>query len=1046
MNKSRSEFSSRNKSFNSNGSKTKQKHGKYWKKNKASITSASSTPPGLAKTKNINKNDYTPNGVGGQSKQQTDNSKSKKKKNPAVIVENGKPFEKSNVNGKIKKNKKSSNVQNCIDIANPDHSQKHSPKKATSKRKSQQDIAGIKKPKLPRSESDSDAEDYIDRFFHDVTVDTEELPEETSSTGEDLSSESDSEENVGDDGMPFEELLKYYGHYLDKKVTGTGPSKTKKVGKVNCSKNPKSAFTNGWIEEDNDVGLVYEDSDDGQDDQCKALVPVDDSLETSDDDFDYRPSDSAGEEDEEDDDDYEELSDELEDDSLSEEYSDCEGYSFEADDHFVSDSDDYDSEDDDEDDEFSSLDDDDEEEEDQSYWDDSYNSEDDEDYEPSEDDDDLFIGRGTARIYEIDDNNVSFNSDIDSAQIVELPLEGRKYSVTTSATESQSDNEADNNGDLCPELVPIYDTHGRLIENTDMLNVESKHQVKSPKKSNNCELASDPCSSQLEGMQSDDDDQAFASEAAISGQLNTNDNASRDFRFYDSIDMRMSLILLKNPIYFSGSLTVQPLIGSVEVMGYHLKRGECRSAFAARGFNSLNLTPYPAGTDFTKQNMDEVQQRLATHFLNADLKEIAEILDPAESVLVLLQADCNNQRIEVVEKYLPEEVIFPKVELLKRGEFFTTEYLLNAEFYTEHVFKSTALYTNDPQWDNIEIGQNSKILVMGGKTSGKSTLCQTLINKSIASFKKVVLIDLDIGQPIQHVPESISVTVVNRPLLGVATFDPIAPEKCWLFGSLDVVSSPIFYVQNVRRLVRYCQEHKAELANIPWIVNTMGYVTGFGEELMAAVIRMLNPTDVVEIRNENKSLPIPNFQNTLNSSFISQYNFKVLQAEMQDFCQRKTVNYRHHLLNVCYSQKGFTLNAPKRRNLMLLSHLANILNDSSSEWFNEVRPFCAPLSKLQVLITRDDQTVADDQLPSVLNATLVYLCRKTDNNLYECLGIGIVRGVDKNNNVYLLQSLSPELLAEVTVLAICSSSLPNTIFLQQSARVQGSIPYVYNVV
>ncbi|XP_058832500.1 polynucleotide 5'-hydroxyl-kinase NOL9 [Topomyia yanbarensis] len=1058
MNKSRREFSSRSKSFNSNANKKTQKHAKSWDNKKAQPFPASSMSPGLGKKKNAYKDEHISNGFERQNKSKIVTIPAPKpvpKKVSSVIVENGKASVKATSNEKFKA--KNENSSNSYAKVNSNHSKNSNSEKATAKRKNERDVVGVKKRKLPKSESDSDAEDYIDKFFQDVVMGAEDVQDESSSSEEDLTSESDSnssKDSEEDDGLPFEKLLEYYGSYQDKKQRDISKRIPQKVGKVKshaakgCS---KSSSHNGWIEEDNDVGLIYHDSDDDRDDTCKALVPVDDSLETSEDDVDFLP-DEFGEEEGDDISDEEDVLSELEDDSLDEEFSSGEDSSSMGDDYFVSDSEDYDSE---EDEELSILD----EEEDESYWDDSYDSEDDEDYEPSEEDDDLFIGRGSARIYEIDDNNVSFNSDIDSAQIVEIPSDdGRKYSVPTSASESQSD---DDEIELCPELVPIYDTHGRLIDNAGMLERKHKKREKSPKASNECKpvaVRSPQASKQLEQMECDDASQSSHKEyCSQSSSPRIGDTASTEscpigdeftvptnYRFYDSIDMRMSLALLKDTIFFSGSLTVQPLIGGLEVMGYYLKQGEIRSAFAARGFHSLNLSPHPAGMDFSKQSMAEVLQRLEKHFLDADLKDAAKNFNPAESVLVLLQSDCNNQRIEVVGKYLPEEVIFPKVELLKKSQFFTTEYLLNAEFYSEHVDKSTALFKSDPQWDNIVVRQNSKIVVMGGKGAGKSTLCQYLINKSVATFKKVVLIDLDIGQPIQHVPETISVTIVNRPLLGLTTFDPITPAKCWLFGSLDVVSSPIFYIQNVRRLVQYCHQHKTELANIPWIVNTMGYVTGFGEELMAAILRMLSPTDVVQLVCTNKSLPIPNFQNTLSSDFLNQYNFNILQSEVQEFCQRK-LNFRHHEVNVCYSRKGFTLNAPKRRSVMLLSHLANILNDSSSEWFNEVKPFCAPLGKLQILITREDQTVTEEQLPSVLNATLVYLCRKTDVNLYECLGIGIVRGVDKNNNVYLLQSLPPEELAEVTVLAICSSSLPNAIFLRQSARVQGSIPYVYNV-
>lgn len=912
-----------------------------------------------------------------------------------------------------------------------------------------------KQKKHSSPESDSDADDYIDQFFGDISDDDAQVPAEESSAEDDLSEseDSESEEDLEEEStMSLEQLVDYYGHRRDAE---------QKTGKKRKQSHPSKGNNAGeWVEEDNDVELVYKDSDDEQGgNSSRALVPAGDVRNVEYDEEDDEEDLSSGDDEEDDDEPFDleaylrgendfgeesDSSDEEEDldgsdytdsDSFEEDSEDASGEDqSDLDDHEFSS--DYDSDEDDD-----SLEEDDEEEF-PSYWDESYDSEDDEDY-VAEGVDDLYICRGMARVYNIDDNEVTFNSDVETAQIVELPVEDRRSrSVGSSETESHED--AGNDGE-CPILVPIYDASGNIIdspEKLEELKINHAHGEKKQKSRTSSVLIEMPANHKetCNEAETPELDQQDKMEEDVEQQ----NGATEMYRFYDAIDMRLSLLILKETLYFSGHLTIQPLIGGLEVMGYNLSPGECRSAFAVRGFHSLNLTPRVQATPSSKDAMGKVMTRLEKHFHEADLKEIVNTFDSSDSVLVLLQADCNNKRIDTVDKYLSEDFLFPKVEYLKKGTFFRTEYLLNVEFYLEHVDKSTSLYRPDPEWAKIVAKNNSKILVMGGKGSGKSTLCQYLINKNVEKFKKVVLIDLDIGQPIQHIPETISITIIDRPLLGVATFNPIPPVKSWLFGSLDIVSSLIFYTQNVHQLVRYCEQHKSELANIPWIINTMGYATDFGEELMSTILRMLAPTDVIQLVSTNKLLAIPNFQNRFTSEFINQYNYNILRSEVKEYLQRKA-SFKHYELNVCYPKKGFSLNAPKRRNLMLLAHLADILQDSSSEWFNEVKPFCAPLNQLQVLITREDQTLGDDQLPSVLNATLVYLCRKDDAGLYECLGIGIVRGVDKNNNVYLLQSLPEARLAQVNVLAICSSSLPNAVFLRQSTRIQGTIPYVYNI-
>ncbi|XP_055535914.1 polynucleotide 5'-hydroxyl-kinase NOL9 isoform X2 [Wyeomyia smithii] len=1050
MNKKRREFSSRGKSFNSNsntGANKNLNHSDKWMKkspkgtmqHESTLSKGIHRKPQKAVIKSVN---HLENGFAAAKKPQLQKHRptnaSEYPIKPSTVSQPNEEKVVRNLNDAKKKVQKPE--QKSTDLKEP-----------VGKRKKQQNTAAPKKLKKthpPLSESDSDAEDYIDKFFSDLSADDQGDSQLSSSSteNEETSSEKNSTETGSSSSEPdhsnemsLEKLLNFYGNFQDNQAKPSSSTKSptaqrpKKSIKTEKRKNKlKTPGTNQWVEEDNDVSLVYRDSDSDQASPSKALVPVGDTLQdTSDDDNDFVPEEES--EDEEEDvtseDEMVEDDSETNEDSLSSEYSSCKyessDYDSDEDESSLSEGENYD-------DEYSS------------YWDNSYDSEDDGDYIPSEDEDDLYIGRGTARIYEIDDNNVSFNSDIETAQIVELPSDGdRKRSVTTSATDSQSDEEE---SELCPDLVPIYDEHGRLIDNTEM---QHSKKTCSPSKKNN--IATDSAQDNCDANDADGVELSPNMED-IAESLSQQESDPRldvaklpNFQFYDSIDMRMSLVVLKSTLFFSGHLTVQPLVGGLEIMGYTLKSGESRTAFAARGFHCLNLTPLPKSDGYNTKTLNDLLQRLEKHFLDADLKILSETFDPSNSVLALLQSDCNNRRVEVIDKYMPEETLFPKVEFLKRGVFYTTEYLLNAEFLTEHVEKCTTLFKSEPEWEKIPLKQSSRIVVIGGKGAGKSTLCQYLVNQAIGKFKKAVLIDLDIGQPIQHIPETMSVTIVTQPLLGVAHFNPVAPRKSWLFGSLDVVSSPIFYIQNVRQLIRYCHQHRDDFANIPWIVNTMGYSTGFGDELMAAIIRMLSPSDVVQLVSTKKSLSIPNFQNAFTSDHINQYSFNILLSEVQEFCKGK-MSFRHCQLDVSYPRRGFSLNAPKRRNLMLLAHLANILNDCSSEWFNEVRPFCAPLDRLQVLITREDQSLAEQQLPAVLNATLVYLCRKTDvGSLYECLGVGIVRGVDKNNHVFLLQSLPPEQLAEITVLAICSSSLPNAIFLRQSTRIQGSIPYVFNV-
>lgn len=54
----------------------------------------------------------------------------------------------------------------------------------------------------------------------------------------------------------------------------------------------------------------------------------------------------------------------------------------------------------------------------------------------------------------------------------------------------------------------------------------------------------------------------------------------------------------------------------------------------------------------------------------------------------------------------------------------------------------------------------------GYKNSGKSTMMRYLINKCLKKWKKILVLDLDIGQSEFTLPGCVSVFIIDSPLLG----------------------------------------------------------------------------------------------------------------------------------------------------------------------------------------------------------------------------------------------------------------------------------------
>nr|XP_040225413.2 polynucleotide 5'-hydroxyl-kinase NOL9 [Anopheles coluzzii]XP_049462884.1 polynucleotide 5'-hydroxyl-kinase NOL9 [Anopheles coluzzii] len=635
---------------------------------------------------------------------------------------------------------------------------------------------------------------------------------------------------------------------------------------------------------------------------------------------------------------------------------------------------------------------------------------DDEDYEPPEGDDTVYIPRGAAVLRDLDDDSiVHFDASGKYAQIVELPAD---YGMEKEGSDlDQSDKQGEG------------EQKERKSENV----VQEEAEVVD------------------DGAESD---RSCSPLLEISPKPTT-------YTFYDAVDLRMSLVVLKAPLYIHGHLSVQALFGKVDIFGYQLDMAEKRTVFASGGYNALNLTPLPSPDTYSTATFERILNKLSRHFVEADMRELVREFNPADSALVLLRADSfdANDTVPMVCRLLPEFDLFPTALTLNQtsSPFRTTETLLEvAMFVPSQPTARSAVpqFQPNPVWDTVPVSANSRLMVVGGKSSGKSTLCQYLINRYIKQFGRVLLLDLDIGQPLLFVPETLSVSVLEEPILGVGCFANVQPRQCKLFGSLNVVSSPLVYVQNVRSLVQYCNEDPA-LQDIPWIINTMGYVVGFGKELTMAIVRLLQPTDLIQLsfpKNGKKSstpfLKPENYANQLTAELVNGFNFNILREEVQ--LQSAPANYRFHPIDVVYEPNKTSFLPPKRRTIAMMAQLARILSDTA-ETFTDVKPHMAHLDDLSIISTGEDCT-SKEMMKRALNGTLVYLCEKLAADQYNCFGVGIVRSVDeKENNVYLLHSLSSEQLAKTNVLAMGSTSLPSQVYLHCSPKIEGTIPYLQNM-
>uniref|UniRef100_A0A182P821 Polynucleotide 5'-hydroxyl-kinase NOL9 n=1 Tax=Anopheles epiroticus TaxID=199890 RepID=A0A182P821_9DIPT len=675
---------------------------------------------------------------------------------------------------------------------------------------------------------------------------------------------------------------------------------------------------------------------------------------------------------------------------------------------------------------------------------------DDEDYEPDskERDDTVYIPRGAAVMHDLDDDSIFpfHESRKNFTHIVELPAD---YCNDPEESEPEEPGKLDEKKMEAEEQVIGDKKDVEKMADEEKTGKEKSDEEKADKeKSDENTMDEENANDKVDAKEELDGEESDGSCPTLV-EICTK---STLYRFYDSIDLRMSLVVLKAPLYVYGHLSVQALFGKVDILGYQLDMAETRTVYASAGYNAINLSPLPSPDSYSKATFERILNKLKRHFKESDIQELMGGFNPVDSALVLLRADsfAENNTVPMVCKQLPDFELFPTTLTINQStsSFRTTEALLEVSLFepTQPNAKNPVpQFQPNPAWDAVELNRTSRLIVVGGKNSGKSTLCQFLLNRYIKQFGRVLLLDLDIGQPLLFVPETLSVSVVENPILGVGCFANVQPRKCQLFGSLNVVSSPLVYIQNVRTLVQYCNENP-ELKDMPWIINAMGYVVGFGEELTMAVLRLVQPTDLVQLtypKGVNKTysfVKADNYANQLTAAFVNGYRFNILLEEVQR--DAPPASFRFYPFDVVYQPSRTSFLPPKRRTIAIMARLASILG-GSAETFTDVKPHVANLDDLSIISTSDDAN-SKEMMKRALNASLVYLCEKLDNGQYNCFGVGIVRSVDENN-VYLLHSLAQEQLAKTNVLALGNTSLPHQVYLQCSPKIEGTIPYLQNM-
>ncbi|XP_014289254.1 polynucleotide 5'-hydroxyl-kinase NOL9 [Halyomorpha halys] len=399
---------------------------------------------------------------------------------------------------------------------------------------------------------------------------------------------------------------------------------------------------------------------------------------------------------------------------------------------------------------------------------------------------------------------------------------------------------------------------------------------------------------------------------------------------YFEIDLERMLLTLKHPatLYFTGSFYVECLCGAVDVHGYTLKPN-CGPYLVVSGFGQSAMC-FSSIAD-REIGIDEVELELTERKILKPLQDQFSQIFSATCVLILSKTDDRDVPIRNVfklEKFqcfeIPRSTSFSYFEKLENWLGCMFDFNSGCRIPQKMKFDESLrnLAGDCFHWED------PRVIICGGKGVGKSTSLQYLVNRMFEKWSGVVVIDFDIGQPEFSIPGCISVTLVQKPILCPYFNNMCEPLRSIVVGHINLDMCLTKYFAAVEELHRYCSLNE-DILRFPWIINTMGYIKGFGLPVIAKINFLFNPTHILQINSSTE--PSLNVLPLTPKNVHEMLEFSILHNSFPLFDNDFRIADNYSLISLPAQKLKNAVFIPPRvsREIRVISYM--ILNGLSSE-------------------------------------------------------------------------------------------------------------------
>ncbi|KAM6928562.1 polynucleotide 5'-hydroxyl-kinase NOL9 isoform 1-T3 [Lycodopsis pacificus] len=523
------------------------------------------------------------------------------------------------------------------------------------------------------------------------------------------------------------------------------------------------------------------------------------------------------------------------------------------------------------------------------------------------------------------------------------------------------------------------------------------------------------------------------------------------------------LVMQKNQtLCFRGKCLLTCLYGRVEVMGFTIEEGQqSYPLFSPASHCPLSIRALES-TDQTRDDRTEALPILRKYLQPASRKKLLKRITSNSSIILLEPMETPLTRFLSSFTDL-SELFNPPVSELMSAVLDTPlnglgmiplgtaiEGLKMSKSYRDGLNMVVRACRGD--MDGCAV-----ILVCGIKNVGKSTFIRTLINNLLNHTASVDYLEGDLGQTEFTPSGCLSLSTVRGPLLGPPFTHQCTPKHMVYYGHSSCETDLERYLDSLKSLWR----RRSQTRETPVIINTMGWVKGFGFQLLVDMIRFFPVSHVVQLGHSGVTqcpALTPEFLRTAHGC----QTHPPAQTALDEFTQSHSPprSYTHLIIQSEFQGVGRQGTAKHQRSnehreLSLLAYLSQLQSPDLGPIrpLHTLVPYQVPHTAVALGVIHCE--VVPSHMFYAANASLVGLCCLGEQvssrggpvllsqaPICPCVGFGVLRGIDMVRGLYfLLTPVDPAILCTVNCLLMGAISLPSCILTTQPGF-EGEMPYV----